>query len=567
MRASAKHDSRSRCGSAHFAPVAWIAVSALACAGGGALWRAPAAVRLPQRLDFPPPDFADPSVDELMSLLQARYKQGDKKYATLADEIEKEVRKALASTLWLSEHEAGRARLFAEHPFLALVEQLSKAAQVEVLKPDRKKPTPRDALLAKYPWTPRLELEIGLDGGSDRPIPTNERGFIALGDAPVPVPGYPELLTNQYLYGLQEIVGWRNGVKSGKQISFAGRDPKNGAEMEDSLPGWERIRTLLQGSLPEVPLFAMPWLTHSIHARLAERRKSPAGEPARMDEELAFLDSKWNGFTLQVPYSKERLAVVQPIHALMTDRKGFFYRFPGSEQMAQAGDLPFIALQTYEQYAQAFLGQAIDGSEFIAGTPAAQAAGASFQSDCAYLSRYKTLIDQLVRAILCPTLRYPEYMVILDYPQDRAPVERKAEREFDVARKHALMVWAFVGKDPVKLADFLHEHVLDKDANRFPQNVSLATAFMGAVREMEPEMMKAIAARLAEERELGAAIGDSRYFPSDFEREFSPYSAYLDAKGQPKSDYLLHSFHALHERAAKVIQDAAYAVVLKELEK
>jgi hypothetical protein len=174
------------------------------------------------------------------------------------------------------------------------------------------------------------------------------------------------------------------------------------------------------------------------------------------------------------------------------------------------------------------------------------------------------LIDQIVRAILCPTLRYPEYLLIVDYPKDKLPVERKIDRTFDVSRRHALLVWAYVGKDPVKLADFLHDNVLDKEANRFPQNVTFSAAFTTAVREKEPEMMKAIAARIAEERASGSSGADAKRGPSDFEREFSPYATYLEAQGDPASDFLLHSFHAMHERVAKLIQDTAYAVLQKE---
>ncbi len=467
----------------------------------------------------------------------------------------------------MSEHEAGSARTFTEHPYVTLIEQLSKSAQSEASKPDAKKKAARDALLAKFPWIARVELDLGLDGGSDRPVPANEKGFIALGNVPDPVPGFPELLTNNYLYGLQEIVGWHAGVKAGKKIVYEGRDPKKSPAIETALPGWEKIRVLLQGTLPEVPLFAMPQLTGAIHTRLVERRTSPTGELARMDEELAFLDSKWNGFTFQVPFSKERLAVVEPLHALMTDRRGFFNRFKDSEHMTQVGDMPFVSLPTYEQYAKIFLGQRLDGSDFVSNTPAGQAAGASFRTDCAYLSRYKMLIDQIVRAILCPTLRYPECLLIVDYPKDKLPVDRKIDREFDVSRRHALLVWAYVGKDPAKLADFLHDNVLDEEANRFPQNVTLSAAFTVAVREKEQEMMKAIAARIAEERTSSSSGADGKRVPSDFEREFSPYSTYLDTQGEPASDFLLNSFHTLHERVAKLIQDTAYAVAQKEIGK
>jgi hypothetical protein len=502
----------------------------------------------------------DPSVDELMAGLRAKYKQADKKYDALADEIDKEVRKALKSTPWLTEPAGAAPRSFEEHPYFVLVEQLSTAARAEITKPDPKRKAAREALVAKFPWNSRLELDLGLDGGSDRPVPAHETGFIALGDAPDPVAGFPELLTNQYLFGLQEIAGWRAGVKAGKVLSFEGRPAKKPLAVETTLPGWERIRVFLQGSRPEVPLYAMPWMTHTIHARLAERRKSSSGKPDRMDEELAFLDSKWNGFTFQVPFSKERLAVVVPVHALMTDRRGFFYRFPESAQMAQVGDLPFVSNDACVQYARAFLDQRLSNLDFVQRTSSAQAASASFQADCTYLARYRTLVDQFVRAVLCPTLRYPESMLFVDYPKDKLPTERKVGNEFDVSRKHALVVWAFVGKDPARLADWLFDRVLAEEANRFPQNVNLSAVFTTIEREKEHEMMAAIAARIAEERKGGSSAGD-------FEREFSPYPVYLEASGEPASDLLLHSFHELHERAAKLVQDTARAVVEKELGK
>jgi Skp family chaperone for outer membrane proteins len=499
---------------------------------------------------------ARPSVDEVMSRLQAKYKQTDKKYDTLADDMDKEVRKAL-KTVWLSEKDAGASRTFSEHPYFVLVDQLAKAAQSEASRADAKKSSNRDALLAKFPWLPRVELDIGLDGGSDRPVPANEKGFIALGTSLEPVRGFPELEINPYLYGLQEIVSWRTGVKVGKKIEYEGRNAKKPPVMETALPSWEKIRVLLQGSLPEVPLFAIPWLEHSIHTRLVERRKSQSAEVSRMDDELAFLDSKWNGFTFQVPYAKERQVVVYPMHVLMTDRKGFFNGFPQSEQMSKAGDLPFISIQTYQQYAQLFLGQKIAGGDFVQNSAAAARAGESFQADCAYLSRYKTLIDVFVRAILSPNLSYPQHMTFADYPKGKVPTERKLDPALDVARKHALLVWAYVGKDPAKLADFLYDNLLSKEANRFPNNVELSSLFTLMSREKEKEMLQNIAAR--------SASGKSS--PTDFEREFSPNPIYLDGKGDPASDYLVESFQALHDQATKVIQDAAFAVAQKEIGK
>ena len=497
------------------------------------------------------------SVDEDMAKLQAKHKQLDKKYDALADAIEKEIAKGLKSATWISAEEAGTPRTFGEHPHFKLVDALARDAKAGAASSDAKAAARRKAMLAKFPWIPRVELDVGLDGGSDRPVPKHEKGFIDLGAAPDPFPGFPELSTNQYLFGLQEIAGWRAGVKPGKKPAFEGRGAKPPA-METELAGYERVRVLLMGTLPDVPLFAIPQLTHAIHARLAERRRGSSADPAKMDEELALLDSKWDGFLFDVPWSKERFAVVQPIFALMTDRKGFFYRFPDSAKMAEVGDLPFISIQTYPQFAQAFLGHKLTGSDFIRETPAGKAANEAFLSDTAYLVRYRTLLDQIARAVLCPNVRYPEYLAFLDYPGGRIPKERKPDPELDVSRKHAVLLWAHAGRDPSKVADWLFEHVLDKDEQRFPKDVGLSAAFTSIVRKEEPEILRAIAARIAEDRKSG---GEK---PGDFEREFSPYATYLAVEGEPSSDYLLASFHAFHEPAAKLVRDAAAAAVGKE---
>jgi hypothetical protein len=497
-----------------------------------------------------------PSVDDVMSKLLAKYKQDDKRYGAIADEIDKEVRKALKSAAWLTEQEAGKARPMAEHPLLVAIGELTKAAQAEAAKPDAKAKARRDALVAKFPWNPRLELDFGLDGGSDRPVPTHEKGFIAMGNAPMPVRGFPELHVNEYLWGLDTIVSWRTGVKLGAKLEHTGWDPKKPPTMETALPAWDRIRVYLQGSLPEVPLFAVPWLTHAIHMRLVERRTPPSGEPARMDQMLALLDSKWNGFSFQVPFAKERYVVVQSMHDLVTDHKSFMFSFPQSDHMLEVGDMPFIAFQTISQYAAAFMGKSgASGKD--------AAVNASFANDSTYLSRYKTLVDLFARSALSPNMRCPEYLAYLDYPKDKMPTERKIDASFDVARRLALVVWAYVGKDPAKLADFLHDNLLAKEGNGFPNNISLPSAFVVMAHEKEPEMLKAIAARIAGER--ATATNGAAGMPSDFEREFSPYATYLTAQGDPSSDYLIASSYAFHSRATKAIQDAAYAVLAKEL--
>ena len=499
------------------------------------------------------------SVDASMAKLQAKYKQQDKKYDALADAIEKEIAKSLKSTVWLTAEEAGAAHTLGEHPYFARGSALAHAAQTGAAGGDAKAAARRKSLLAKYPWIPRVELDVGLDGGTDRPVPKNEKGFIDLGAPPDPFPGFPELCVNQYLFGLQEIVGWRAGVQPGKKAAFGGRDPKKPPAMETALPGYERVRVLLAGTMPEVALLALPELTHEIHTRLAERRRGTSNDPAPMDEELALLDSKWDGFVFDVPWSKDRMTVVQPILPLMADRKGFFYRFKDSGHMAEVGDLPFISIQTYPQFAQAFLGQKLGRGDFIKTSAGGKAANEAFLAHTAYLVRYRTLLDQIARAALCPSSRYPEYLAYLDYPKDKMPGERKADPELDVSRKHAVLLFAFAGGDPAKVADWLFEHVLDKDENRFPKDVGLSAVFTAAVRREEPEILRAIAGRIAEDRK--AAGGKSL---CAFEREFSPYATYLDVQGEPSSDFLLASFHAFHERAAKVVREAAASAVEKE---
>jgi hypothetical protein len=508
---------------------------------------------------------ANPStsaVDAAMAKLAAKYKQQDKKYDALADAIEKEIAKSLNATVWLTAEEAGTARTLGEHPYFARGSELARAAQANAAGGDAKAVARRKALLAKFPWIPRVELDVGLDGGTDRPVPKNDKGFIDLGASPDPFPGFPELSTNQYLYGLQEIVGWRAGVKAGKKAGFDGRDPKKPPAMEIALPGYERVRVLLMGTMPDIALLALPELSHAIHTRLAERRRGTSNDPAPMDEELALLDSKWDGFVFDVPWSKDRMTVVQPILPLMTDRKGFFYRFKDSAHIAEVGDLPFISIQTYPQFAQAFLGQKLGRGDFIKTSAGGKAANDAFLVHTGYLVRYRTLVDQIARAVLFPSLRYPEYLAYLDYPKDKMPGERKADPDFDVARKHAVLLWAWAGGDPAKVADWLQDHLLEKDENRFPQNVGLSAVLTSVVRKEEPEMLRAIAARIADDRKAAGAKG-----PGEFEREFSPYPTYLDVQGEPSSDLLLASFHAFHERAAKVVREVAAAAVEKEVGK
>jgi hypothetical protein len=490
-----------------------------------------------------------------MRELQAKYKQNDKKYDALAKKIEAAVATVLQTTAWTNE--AGIERHFDEHPFFVLVEQLSERAKDSAgIQPDAA------ALLAKYPWNARLELDEGLDYGSDRPVPSNEKGFIDLETAPDPFPGFPELLTNQYLWGLHEIVGWRYRVEINKkgQLSFKGRGPKDSPLFEMALPPWEAIRVYLQGSLPDVALFAIPELTHEIHSRLAERRRSTSGERAAMDELLAFHDSKWNGFHFVTPYAKDPVAIVQTIQALNTDRSGFVYHFSPSAHLASVGDLPFVSILTLKKYAESFRQEQIDLGDIVGNTPKASPAITQFWADCAYLARYKSLIDEIVRAVLSPNLPYPTYIHYLDYPEEKNPEARELDQALDVPRKHALLLWAYVGKEPASLADFLYDELLSKEANLFPNKVSLPVSLTLLIREREKVMLEAIAARIMAERQKG-----SNGAISDFEREFSPYAAQVSGSGAIASEYVLNSFHVLHSQATKLVQETAYTVVAAEL--
>jgi hypothetical protein len=251
----------------------------------------------------------------------------------------------------------------------------------------------------------------------------------------------------------------------------------------------------------------------------------------------------------------------------MTDRSGFIYRFHESAGMAASGDLPFVSLQSFEQYAKVFLGKRLDLSDFTNNSPTWQATVGAIEADEAYLARYKGLIDLIVRAVLSPQLRYPDYLAFADFPKGKKPSARKADPTFDITRRHALLVWAYAGRDPTKVADFLFDHVLDLEANRFPKNVNLATTFTAVVRAKEKEMVGAVASRINDERKSAAAKNGGRAWPSDFEREFSPFASYLEPTGAPTSDYLLNSFQSLHERATQLIENTAYSVVEAELGK
>lgn len=492
----------------------------------------------------------DPSVDELMRAARTNFKRSDRRYEALVDEVEEAVLEAIAGATWRGGPGEGVEKPLREHPFFTLVDALADEARTVAGRKKNSEQT--TALLTKYPWGSQLELLLGIAYGSDRPVPDHQNGFIDLGTAPAPPPGFPDLVTNLYLYGLGEIVGWQYRVKPGKRPKYEEREPKDRPLMATELPAWERLRIYLQGTLPEVPLFAIPQLTHRIHSRLAERRRAASGDPPHMDELLAFLDSKWNGFAFDIVDSKVRMTVVQPVHALFTDEAGFAFQFEPSRRLASVGDLPFISIQTFQQYAVVFRGERVGPGDFIGKTPAAIAVQGQFARESNYLARYRELVDVFVRAILAPDLRYPTYLANFDYPGGKVPEAREIDYAFDMPRLHALMVWAYVGKDPGALADFLYDHLLHKELNRFPSEVALTVQLTLLVRDMAPEMLQAIAARIAQ----GGG---------DYEREFSPHVTYRDAQGTAAPTYLAHSFHAFHRPRAELIREVARAVVLEEI--
>ena len=499
-----------------------------------------------------------------MRELRRKYKRSEKKYDAVVDRVEEAVDAAIAAATWTSGAGTGEERPLREHPFFSLVDGLSAEAKEQAAK--RKNPDETVAKLTKYPWNSQLELLLGLEYGADRAVPDHERGFIDLGTAPMPPPGFPDVVINQYLYGLGEIVGWQYRVKSGKRAKYEGRKPKDRPTMASAPPSWERLRIYLLGSVPEVSLYAIPQLTHRIHSRSAERRLEGSGDRPHMDEFLTLLDSKWNGFVFDVPHTKNRTAFALPAHALFTEDGGFVLEFAPGQRLAHAGDIPFIAIQTYEQYAKLYRDERIGPHEFIVDTPEAKAVRQQFTKESTYLAKYKRLIDLIVRAILAPDLRYPTYLANYDYPDGKIPEVREVDDDLDMPRRHALMVWAYVGKDPEALADFVYDQILSKQANRFPNDVSLPVQFTLRVREMEGEMMKAIAARIVQERGSPAVGSGDGHTVGDYEREFSPHAAYRDARGEPTSAYLAHSFHTFHRSSAEVIREAAHAVVTGELE-
>jgi len=502
-----------------------------------------------------PQDESRRSPDEVMAALQQKYGPSEEKFDDLARRIEKAVSAAIGATAWLDAGTEGERRI-KDHPALATLHALAEAAKGDAKKRSKNDPETKK-LLTRHPWDKQLELAAGLDYGSDRPVPDHENGFISLGSVEAGTV-LPELPVNQYLYGFGEIVGWQYRVKAGKKLAFEGRTAKDPPAMATELPGWESVRVYLKGNLPEVPLLAVPWLTHRIHARLAERRRSADGAPAPLDEFLALMDSRWNGFQFQLPYTRDRVAVAAPLLDLYTDRKSLVYQFPSSAKKESVGDLPFISILTLQRFAQLMLQEEIQPGDFIGPTEEAGAAQDQFSTDCKYVARYKSLLDEIVRAVLVPGSPYPAYLANFDFPSDARPTTRAVSGRFDVPRKYALLLWAWAGKDPVKVADFLHEHLLNRNECVFPGDEVLQQKLVVVVRAHEAELMRDIVDRIVADRGAGGA-------PGDFEREFSPYPTYLATDGQPHSDYLVHSYQTFHETPAAVVRDAAFTVALAEV--
>ncbi|MBL4771498.1 MAG: hypothetical protein JKY61_10245, partial [Planctomycetes bacterium] len=384
----------------------------------------------------------------MLNSLQAKYGNKTKKYGSLAKKTAKQVKKALSKTKWSL---AGPMETLGDHPYLQLIGELTKQAHAF----DGKKPGARvDSLLEKTPWAPRLELDIGLDFGSDRPVPEHRSGFIKLGELPAAQAGFSQLPVNQYLYGFREIVGWRYTVQSKRGLSFGGRQPGEPTLLEPQLPVTEELRTQLEGYSPDVALFALPALTHAIHDQLAKRRAADSKGMPALDEALIFMDSQWNGFTYKVPFSKEAQQIIITPHQLLTNPYGFVHQFSSTGAMVGAGDIPFVCDPSRTKFAKQFMGLELTVSDFVGKTAKALKVNAEYESTSAYMVRYKMLIELIAYSILVPDQPYPRYLKTYDFPEGKVDGERGTHIPFDVPRRHAILAWAYADKDPVVLADF-----------------------------------------------------------------------------------------------------------------
>ncbi|MEM6674152.1 MAG: hypothetical protein AAF726_15005 [Planctomycetota bacterium] len=501
-----------------------------------------------------PCPFARETPDEVLQRIEASYGPKESKY----DDLLEVVRAAVAERLQSTPIATADVPL-SEHPHVALVDSLGAAVQERVAGKRRKNADDVAAILERYPWHASVELARGLEHGSDRPVPANANGFIELDAPDGRIRGYPELAVNHHLWGVGEIVGWQSRQKKGR-AKIDDRRAKDVVGIATALPSHEALRVLLIGNLPETPLYAIPELQLRIHRRLVERRAQAAGGRDPMDELLAMLDAKWNGFSYQPLFAKNRISFTVPMHALMSDPSCFPFQFANSAQMKAVGDLPFIAVQTYCEYADEFLDVEITPGDVIAKTGPAQVAIAKFDRGAVHLGRYKGLVDLFVRALLSPEIPLPEFLRTYDYPADKdhaPPVSREIDYAYDVPRRHVLLLWAACEKDPVRVADWLYDHVLSKDENAFPKDVSLVVPMMLASREQEAELLAAVVARIERDRAAGAA-------PGPFELEFSPFPT--DSSGEPNSTALAHSYHAFHAQLSTAISDAARKAIEEQLD-
>lgn len=506
------------------------------------------------------------STDEVLAQIRKKYKRSSKKYKALAKKIEVRVERVLAETPWHAARGDGRERHLSEHPHLLLVASLKQdvmSRSKSTLAADE-----RDLLLKRYPWPSDLELVLGLQYGTDRAVPRHKQGFIDLGELKCPLPGFPELKINRYLYGFQEIAGWQYLVKHKKTPSYMGRTKvSQDSPFVAELPPWESIRLHLDGVLPDAALFAVPGMIHRIHGSLVEARRGGSGELSGLDEFLAFMESRWNGFMFQNPYTGRSEAFVQPIHAVFMEKGSFVYAFPLSLKLAQQGDIPFVSIQVYQEYAKRFLEKEITVRDFIIDTAGANAARSRFIQDSEYLARYKSLIELIARAILTPGIAFPRYLSSYDYGGGLVPSRKDAavKQDLDMPRKHAILAWVHAGKDIGAVAAYIQKEVLSQAQNRFPGNASLPVQFTLSVRKNEAKMIPAIISRIEKERAGEPALTGEGYAPGDFESEFSPYVQIGSLSGSYSSDMVAASFHEFNEPIAQAVRRAALEVVIKEI--
>ena len=502
-----------------------------------------------------PSDLELPTPEATLRRVEDKLGNNEKRYDKLLKEVVKAVEDALNAAAWGT---SDSGAMLATHSHLELVKRLhDEALERSNL---RKNPSETAELLEKFPWLKVLELPRGLEFGSDRPIPANSAGFIQLDTPEDPLPGYPELHVNYYLWGTGEIAGWQTGTKKGKP-QFLGRTKKDTVAPSEALPSHEAIRVYLTGNLPETALLAIPELQHRIHSDLASRRSAAAGDKRHpMDEMLAHLDSKWNGFIFRPTYAKKDFVISVPLHSLMTDMKSFPFHFANSESMKAVGDMPFTAVQTHVEYSELFRGETITTGDVIAENSKGKACLDDFFRDTAYLSRYKSLVDVMVRSLLSPEIPLPAYLKIYDYPSSEGhapPAHRTAGGTYDVARRSALLLWAACEKDPAHVAEWLYEHVLSKEENVYPSENSPVNAAIMELRAQEQELLQAVAALVAKEREArGEKAG-----AGPFEKEFSPFEGYLSTDGEPNANAVANSFHQFHAELSQAIAEAALKAV------